>query len=203
MTERPLVFKKITQIKVGDMFGRPTVVEELAERSKHGDRILHCKCECGNYRKVLRGNLKNGNSTSCGCYGREKKTKPPGIRSWVRLYDRCRNNANQRNITFSINFDQFINMATQDCKYCGSAPKRYSAYVKANGIDLCDGNSVIQATIDRSWIFANGIDRVNSDIGYRLDNCVPCCSICNAAKTDMTLVEFELWLDNMVKFRSK
>ena len=36
----------------------------------------------------------------------------------------------------------------------------------------------------------NGIDRVDSSKGYTLDNCVPCCSICNTMKLNYTLQEF-------------
>lgn len=31
----------------------------------------------------------------------------------------------------------------------------------------------------------NGIDRLNSSIGYEVDNCVPCCYICNRAKAQL------------------
>lgn len=36
----------------------------------------------------------------------------------------------------------------------------------------------------------NGIDRVDNNQGYTLDNCVPCCKICNMMKKDLTINEF-------------
>lgn len=39
--------------------------------SKDGQRIWHCRCDCGKEVDVLAGNLRKGNTTSCGC----KKSK--------------------------------------------------------------------------------------------------------------------------------
>ena len=36
----------------------------------------------------------------------------------------------------------------------------------------------------------NGIDRVNNNIGYILNNCVACCKYCNIAKGVRTITEF-------------
>ena len=36
----------------------------------------------------------------------------------------------------------------------------------------------------------NGIDRIDSNIGYTVNNCVPCCTICNHMKNDLTTDEF-------------
>ena len=36
----------------------------------------------------------------------------------------------------------------------------------------------------------NGIDRVNSELGYELTNCVSCCISCNIAKSDHSYEEF-------------
>lgn len=51
---------------IGSIFGKLTVLSE-AGRSKDKQKIYLCRCECGNETKVLSGNLRRGNSTSCGC----------------------------------------------------------------------------------------------------------------------------------------
>jgi hypothetical protein len=56
-------------------FGMLTVIEFL-HRSKFHDAVYKCKCDCGNEVNVLSGNLKKGNSTSCGC----KRLKTCSIR---------------------------------------------------------------------------------------------------------------------------
>jgi len=39
-----------------------------------------------------------------------------------------------------------------------------------------------------------GIDRVDSSIGYRLSNCVPCCTMCNRMKLNY---DKDIWLEHI------
>lgn len=59
---------------IGQKFGRLTVIEKAEDyiqpNGKHIQRWL-CRCECGHDIVVRSGNLKNGNTKSCGCYSRE------------------------------------------------------------------------------------------------------------------------------------
>ena len=41
---------------------------------------------------------------------------------------------------------------------------------------------------------SEGLDRIDSSIGYQVDNLVSCCSICNQMKSDRNKEE---WLDKM------
>jgi hypothetical protein len=50
---------------VGMRFGKLTVVEDLGRKSH--DRLLLCRCDCGKQTEAIRGNLKSGNTKSCGC----------------------------------------------------------------------------------------------------------------------------------------
>lgn len=47
-------------------FGRLTALE-TKEIAPDGQRIWICQCDCGNIISVLAGNLRKGNTTSCGC----------------------------------------------------------------------------------------------------------------------------------------
>lgn len=40
----------------------------------------------------------------------------------------------------------------------------------------------------------NGIDRVDSSLGYTVDNVVPCCKLCNQAKNNLSKQEFVDWV---------
>ena len=60
----------------------------------------------------------------------------------------------KRNKEFLINFEDFCEIITKPCHYCN---------------DIIEGET-------------NGIDRLNNDIDYTLENCVPCCEICNRMK---------------------
>ena len=51
----------------GKKFGMLTVVSE-SERTRSGDILWICKCECGNITHPIVGsNLRNGHTKSCGC----------------------------------------------------------------------------------------------------------------------------------------
>ena len=59
----------------GKTFNRLTV-NFCSGRNKQGKPMWNCTCECGDIKdKVLAGNLKNGNTKSCGCLSRETLTK--------------------------------------------------------------------------------------------------------------------------------
>jgi hypothetical protein len=60
---------------VGRTYGRWRVLALRPERSRYGDTIWDCRCICGEERGVTGGSLRSGNSTSCGCVGRENLRK--------------------------------------------------------------------------------------------------------------------------------
>jgi len=55
---------------IGNIFGRLTVLSESG-RSNDKQKVYLCQCECGNKTTVISGNLKKGNSQSCGCSRRK------------------------------------------------------------------------------------------------------------------------------------
>ena len=83
----------------------------------------------------------------------------------------------KRGIFFDLTKDYFLSITSKDCNYCGSKP---SQEVR------CKKNSI-------PYIY-NGIDRQNSDIGYIVGNCVPCCKKCNYAKQSMNVDSFVDWI---------
>lgn len=63
----------------GQKFGRLTVIEKMP-KGKHGEHAKwKCICECGNETIVTGKDLRNGHSTSCGCYNAEKNSKDKTI----------------------------------------------------------------------------------------------------------------------------
>ena len=50
---------------LGRRFGKLTVIS-IAE-NKNGRTMWKCRCDCGKIKEVETGNLKRGNSKSCGC----------------------------------------------------------------------------------------------------------------------------------------
>ena len=86
------------------------------------------------------------------------------------------------NHTFKLSFEEFKDLTQGNCYYCGVEP---------------------QLRTRKFTAIANGIDRVDSNKGYSLDNTRSCCSICNMAKSDLTDLEFEKWLNRLVKYRNE
>lgn len=79
----PYNFDDIT----GKIFYRLTVIKRVNRTTKNSSRWL-CKCECGKYKEVDRGNLVTGQIQSCGCLNTEKRRarqKTHGM-SGTRLY---------------------------------------------------------------------------------------------------------------------
>lgn len=78
---------------VGNIFGR-LVVESRVGSTSHGKALWRCRCICGNYIDVAAGSLVSKNTTSCGCYLKERITKHGGWKkssynSWRAMIRRC------------------------------------------------------------------------------------------------------------------
>lgn len=71
-----------------------------------------------------------------------------------------RKTSSVRNINFDLSFEQFLTFWNKKCHYCGT---------EINGV---------------------GIDRVDNNNGYRMDNCVPCCTKCNTYKMKDSTSDF-------------
>lgn len=76
--------------------------------------------------------------------------------------------AKNRELPFQLTFEQFTDLIYMPCHYC----------------------AVVGDPL-------NGVDRIDSSLGYLVSNCVPCCSICNRAKGAMPYAEF---LEYLLRF---
>ena len=61
---------KKLNIKIGDKYGRYSIVKEV-ERVGY-DRHFLCLCECGTKKIASLRNLRKGNTQSCGCLQKER-----------------------------------------------------------------------------------------------------------------------------------
>lgn len=144
---------KRLNISVGDRFGRFTIIQESEKRNKK--RYFLCECECGNEKNIRLDGLRNGQTTSCGCYNVEvskiANTKH-GMhgsriyRIWYAMRSRC----------FSINSTSYAN-------YGG------------RGITICDEWRGFDSF--HEWATKNGydehltIERKNVNGNYEPSNC--------------------------------
>ena len=87
-----------------------------------------------------------------------------------------RSNARRRQLEFNLSIEEFEELVSKECHYCG-------------------GFSVDRFEKSRG----QGIDRKNSEIGYVSSNCVPCCSTCNFVKNSMRYDDFIKYIRKLYK----
>lgn len=153
-------------------------------------------CECGNKKEIPLSRVKKGDTKSCGCLISETSKKtilklhvsnklPIGESSFNALFQSYKKAAKRRDLIFELSEKEFRDLTQKNCYYCGSEP--YSKY---------------RASIDKNNYFLyNGVDRVKNNIGYVLENCVPCCKFCNSAKLKETKEDFLDWVKKIYKYQ--
>jgi hypothetical protein len=149
------------------------------------------RCVCGQKRLKCSYELVSGQSRSCSCK-RAEFSRLRGRSDYHRLkhmvFNNYRNHAKRRGMAFDLTFEAVKTLIALPCHYCGSSPSN----TWANYADtfLC-----------KSVNFAySGVDRVDSTKGYMKDNVVPCCAICNRAKSDLPLEQFQVWVQRLIAF---
>ena len=136
----------------GQIFGR-LLVTERASNHKDGSILWKCKCECGSEKIIRAAYLRNGTTTSCGCFRKEsvsKRRKTHGLtetrqyRIWSCMLTRCLNKT-----------------ATNYYAYGG------------RGIKVCDEWLLFENFFkDMGTPNADeSIDRIDVDGNYELSNC--------------------------------
>ncbi len=169
----------------GKIFERLSVIDYSHTLS--GRAYWNCVCSCGVYLTVLGDSLRSRSTKSCGCLMRGRPSparKPPGVAAINALLNGYVQSARSRNLKFELTRDQFKSIGSLDCYYCGTAPRYY------DGAGKCAGG-----------VYFNGIDRLDSGLGYIVVNCVPCCKVCNYAKSDMGHNDFLKWVSQVFYYR--
>lgn len=114
----------------------------------------------------------------CG-YGNRKANRIGGTHNAASsVYRNYKTSAAKRKLEFALTFEDFVSEATKPCFYCNRTETSY-----------------FSATQEWEETFRyTGLDRVDSSVGYLLRNVVPCCKVCNMAKSSMTVQEFYDWI---------
>lgn len=167
--------------ETGKVYNRLTVVslEFVPEKRRH---LWLCRCSCGSEKLAPGEGLRNGSYQSCGCLARENSVNNPkmvstrdsSIANLLGQYKiNCKRSTKQLN--FDLTYNEFVDLISRDCGYCGKPPREIASRRKH---------------VDSTRLMANGIDRIDSSLGYSITNCVPCCSECNLAKMDVSAGDF-------------
>lgn len=81
-----------------------------------------------------------------------------------------KSSAIRRKHDFDLTSEDFVKITSSPCVYCGESTKKI------------------------------GIDRIDNSKGYLIENCAPCCTICNMMKKTMKLQDF---LSHITKIHNK
>lgn len=105
---------------------------------------------------------------------------------WKTINSKFKHAAKSRKINFEITLEDIKNICSKPCFYCNVSycHNKKDSFFKENNIEL----------------FFNGLDRIDSNEGYKINNIVPCCRKCNLAKHTMTQEEFKNWINKIYNF---
>jgi hypothetical protein len=167
----------------GKRFGRLTVLEKVY---REGKLKWRCQCDCGVVKEIENSGFFGRPTKSCGCLQREKNRRGcrPGEAARHYHLDKYKWGAKLRGLQWGLSDMEFYSLIDGSCYYCGNPPSPTYWYKR--------GESLL----------ANGVDRVNSSIGYTPQNCVSCCKFCNNAKGVLSKDSFLDHLKRVSEFKA-
>lgn len=180
-------FKDYSGIK----FEKLTAISRISDR-KRSTWIFNC--DCGKSIITSAHNVIGGGTRSCGCLRPVNNNLPipkqkPDTPLKYLFYD-YKKSAIKRGYLFALPIETFKELTSSVCHYCGALPSNVKINRKCTNISKY------------SYIF-NGIDRLNNHEGYVIQNCVPCCEVCNRSKRAMKYESFINYLNQLTSYRTK
>jgi len=160
--------------KAGNRYGRLIVLSHAG--TKHGHAIWNCKCDCGNTTIQPSNKLRDKypHEQSCGCINgliADRGKNHSAINQIIRSYKK---NAKSRGLMWLLSREEALDFFTSPCFFCG-----------------------VSYSNEQSDYKYNGIDRLDPESHYEIENCVPCCSKCNYMKGTLTVKEFQDQIDKI------
>lgn len=180
-----IVVMMIPKIKPETKFGKLTVVSWNSQRKEY-----LCKCECGNETYARSWALKSGRHKACKCGLREARisARIPNDEGIKRdIFRAYKSSAKKKGKRFSLTYKQFLHLISQNCHYCGIGPSQ-------------KWKTTTTRSFNSNFVY-NGIDRKNNDAGYEIENCVPCCELCNNSKKNFSYEKWMEWLNRICLYQ--
>lgn len=168
---------------LGLKFTKLLVIKEVGI-APSGHILWECLCDCKKSIVVEGYRLTRKNVQSCGCLlltGRPRLDEEISGKRLILSRYRCRG-LNEFG-EFNLDEEIFFTLIKKPCFYCGEAPKERAIMKR-------------KKTKEPLLFAYNGLDRINSQLGYFSENVVSCCSTCNTMKLDQ---EFNEFLNNIKK----
>jgi len=163
----------IPKDKIGQRYGKLTVLRDSGQRTSNGAVMWECSCDCGNTLLISTSNVTR--AKGCGCLNR----LPKGVAAFRRILHSYKKGAETRGYAWELSDKDAKALMMANCVYCGAHPANKSKRYDNTG----------------DFIYS-GIDRVDNSVGYTPDNSVSCCKKCNRMKMDLG---YEEWLEQITK----
>lgn len=168
-------------LPVGSTFGHWTILKYTKPR------FYLCRCVCGTIREVCRQTLMHHTSPSCGCIGNEirrSRGRANALKTNIgALWSMTKIKALRCGRVWKLSKKVYQSLIFQPCTYCGVLGTNFKRAARKDAVGS---------------FYYNGVDRLNSKKGYIRGNVTPCCKVCNRAKSDMTIYDFQSWLAQLV-----
>lgn len=190
-------------LEIGSKHGELTVLEYIGKKGIQN--MYLCECSCGVKLNRSFTRIVNEHRTHRGCknlqnlkhHNLKYTPEEASFRSKASNYKAI---AKKREHSFELTMEQTIDFLKGNCHYCGSAPLGEFNAIVRNRNYKSQYNFYEKEEYNIKY---SGIDRIDSSLGYSLNNCVSCCRHCNTAKLDRTYEEFKEWVtkvyNNLIK----
>lgn len=177
------------------------------ELIKHlGGNKWEVKCiKCGKIQEQAISNIKRHKGETCYyCLHPNALRNSPGGKGILsgpieeRFYNYYKSRIESDNLKgkkfkeWNLSLEEFTGLVRGNCVYCGCAPRVENQWA----------NNKRKTSLDEDYSF-NGIDRVDSNKGYTIDNCVSCCPKCNRMKSDLDKDDFLSHVSKIYNFSNK
>lgn len=169
---------------VGKKYGKLTVIKRVGSKKTGPNSYSptwECLCDCGNTKIVDSHSLVYTHTSSCGCRFSHRDRSVPALHSLMNKY---KQRSKKKNIEFSLTEEEFRNITSANCYYCGCPPRKVTK-------EKCNSKYTY-----------NGIDRIDPLKGYTLENSRTSCWRCNAAKNDMSEEDFINWINQVYSLQT-
>ena len=104
---------------------------------------------------------------------------------FFRVYRKRKNDARRRKIKWNLPFKYFLYLSKKNCFFCDAEPNN-------------EISKSIGVARSKKHIKFQGIDRIDSKLGYSKNNVLPCCWVCNKIKSNKNAREFLCHVQKML-----
>jgi hypothetical protein len=143
--------KKQCKVKIGDIFGKLRVIENIGNSSNGGIK-WKCICECGNESECETYTLSSGHSSSCGCGRIDAISSNVGFISGT-WFGSIKKNAKARNLDFLVTQEYLNSLLIKQNHKCA---------ISGLPIEIKIGRANLETTAS--------LDRIDNTKPYTEDN---------------------------------